>query len=795
MLIEGATSSTYTASEADVDKYIGFQVVPFDGKQTGEAVLSQWLGPIVKPLPELVVKGNNIILKPGTSTSMEDHTDFGGVKRNNEIKRTFSIENVGTGELLLSSFTVSGTNAADFTIMDSSISTVSPGASVALEIDFKPSGLGIRTAEIKIENNDEENNPFTFQISGEGLNSPPVFNTPSEVTHAENNPGIIMDINADNGEGGANDFEIVYSITEGEDKDFFIIDQENGQMSFSFIPDFENPLDLDKDNVYHVTVAANDQQGQNNLSTQQITVSVSNIDELPTANCITNVTVILDANGSAVLSVEDINNNSTDDIEIAEISIVPSQFSCTDLGLQNVVLTVKDSGGNTATCMTQVTVVDDQKPEIQEVMPIAVETGAGGCGAYLAITPPEVKDNCSGTLITGSRSDGLKLDEMFPIGETEIIWTATDKNNISSNPKTQLITVSNKAPNEISFIAPDGPREIGTPIPMKGKFSDDNIKSVTWKAYNGNTVVQEYSAAATGSETTHTFENLPAGVYTIILELTDHCGMTATGYSEYVVLYDPNGGFVTGGGWFNSPEGALIGSDAVGKAHFGFNAKYKTGKNDIGEVGGNTSFQFKTGNIDFQSDSHEKMSLVVSGGFKATYKGIGKVNGMGEYKFMVTVIDAEETTYHTVDLFRIKIWNSQGVLYDNMLNAEENADPTTYIGGGSIVIHKPKSGSLSKTPETVEEKELAEGLEVFTAYPNPMDISTTIKFRLNRSAGAILNLYDLNGREISKLYKGQVEPGVEYEVEIKNNNLMKGVYIYRLELDSGEAYQKQLLVN
>ena len=43
-----------------------------------------------------------------------------------------------------------------------------------------------------------------------------------------------------------------------------------------------------------------------------------------------------------------------------------------------------------------------------------------------------------------------------------------------------------------------------------------------------------------------------------------------------------------------------------------------------------------------------------------------------------------------VDLFRIKIWDKDTglVVYDNQMGDEENADPVTAIGGGSIVIHE-----------------------------------------------------------------------------------------------------------
>ena len=104
------------------------------------------------------------------------------------------------------------------------------------------------------------------------------------------------------------------------------------------------------------------------------------------------------------------------------------------------------------------------------------------------------------------------------------MWTGAIGENVVSEPFVQLVMVDNNAPDNISFSGPDGPQEIGTVISMQARFNDENIATAIWKAYNGDQVVQEHSAAATGSEISHVFEDLPAGVYTIILELRDHCG-------------------------------------------------------------------------------------------------------------------------------------------------------------------------------------------------------------------------------------------------------------------------------
>ena len=121
---------------------------------------------------------------------------------------------------------------------------------------------------------------------------------------------------------------------------------------------------------------------------------------------------------------------------------------------------------------------------------------------------------------------------------------------------------------------------------------------------------------------------------------------------EYIVIFDPSGGFVTGGGWINSPPGQRRSNpSAIGKANFGFVSKYKKGSN-VPE--GETEFQFKAGDLNFHSSAYDPGSLVVSAG-KAQYRGTGTINGVAGYKFVLTAYDGQGPGGGGVDRFRIKI--------------------------------------------------------------------------------------------------------------------------------------------
>ncbi|MBL7826416.1 MAG: hypothetical protein JNJ57_07290, partial [Saprospiraceae bacterium] len=95
--------------------------------------------------------------------------------------------------------------------------------------------------------------------------------------------------------------------------------------------------------------------GNNGLtSTCTATVTVQDLTP-PAAQC-NNVTVQLDANGNASVTTTQINNNSADACGIANMSVTPNSFTCSNVGTNTVTLSVTDVNNNTGTCTATVTV-------------------------------------------------------------------------------------------------------------------------------------------------------------------------------------------------------------------------------------------------------------------------------------------------------------------------------------------------------------------------------------------------------------------------------------------------------
>jgi hypothetical protein len=298
-----------------------------------------------------------------------------------------------------------------------------------------------------------------------------------------------------------------------------------------------------------------------------------------------------------------------------------------------------------------------------------------GTGAAVALSSP-----------TAARPTFLAPDD----GRYTFRLTVADgKGGTSADDVT--VTVHNAPPAITAVTGPTAPLPVGTAAGMGVTFTDpgrSDTHACTFAWGDGQPSTTVAAAAATGGGTcqaTHPYAE--AGVHTLGVTVVDDDGGRAGAAYEFVVVYDPSAGFVTGGGWIASPAGACkLGADcqaATGRADFGFVSRYRAG---AAVPTGQTQFQFRAGTLTFHSGAYEW--LVVAGA-RAQLKGTGTVNGGGTYGFLLTAVDGQVAGGGGMDRFRIKIWDKAtgAIVYDNQMGANDGADTTTTLGGGSITIH------------------------------------------------------------------------------------------------------------
>jgi hypothetical protein len=286
--------------------------------------------------------------------------------------------------------------------------------------------------------------------------------------------------------------------------------------------------------------------------------------------------------------------------------------------------------------------------------------------------------------------------------------------------------------------------------------------TVTFTVTNNGNITPITVTAVTDANGVATYSlpsaSLAVGLYQVIATTGSGCGQSIA----YFSVYDPNAGFVTGGGWINSPQGAYSADlNLTGKANFGFNAQYKKGSQT---PDGNTEFQFQAGNLNFKSTFYSQGSLVIAGA-KAIFQGTGTINGTGTYNFMISAIDGSISGGGGLDKFRIKIWTSGGVVYDNNYGNADNADPSTpstLLGGGSIVIH---SSGNNKTREmdtvrassnvSVVNQSLSNDLEgkgklSIKVMPNPTSYYFNLSMKSQSKENVKMTVLDVTGRVIEQ---------------------------------------------
>jgi hypothetical protein len=431
-------------------------------------------------------------------------------------------------------------------------------------------------------------------------------------------------------------------------------------------------------------------------------------------------------------------------------------------GVTTITWTYSDGVNNAVAVQQTVTVNDTELPKW--TTPTGSLDRTFYCGQLTALSNaqalvPLASDNCGGA-ITISKISGSPI----PTGLNGAVtytntWIATDA---AGNISVQYVQTINVLGITVDANASTTPVPINTAITLKAYVNPANVSTagVTVYFYVDNVLKGTGVTDATGLATSN-IGSLPSEVYQVKAIAGGGCSESLV----YLPVYDPNGGFVTGGGWINSPAGAYVaGPLLTGKANFGFVAKYKKGST---QVDGNTEFQFHVGNFNFKSTVHDAGTLVIAGS-KATYRGTGTVNGAGNYGFLVTGIDGQITGGGGFDMFRIKIWdknNGNEVVYDNEMGLDENGLPTTVIAGGSIVIHDPKKktanridpGVLVLTPQEF-------GVKVFG---NPALTTFRLQLQSNDMQQKFtVKVVDINGRLIEvqqNLYAGQViELGGKY---------------------------------
>ena len=422
-------------------------------------------------------------------------------------------------------------------------------------------------------------------------------------------------------------------------------------------------------------------------NTQTVNVTTAVVDSTVPVVVVQPTDVALDASGAGSLSFADIDSGSFDVCGISSAAVNPSVFSCSDVGVVPVTATLADGSGNVSSASTTVTVIDGIAPAITCAADFTVSANNSCQAAVPDFAASALAADACG--INGVTQD-LLVGSLVGLGASNVTVQATDASGNLSACVAALTVVDTTAGAVSAILASPNPVAVGTPFQVEATIVDlcTNIIAAEFSLDGGSTfqVMDPIAVPALSVQATATVQGIPEStVLSVCARGTDSAGNTSSSECTFLPVFDPEGAFVTGSGWIHSPPGAYAPDPSLqGKAMLGFVSRYRKGANAPTGV---TQFRFRVANFDFRSDSYQW--LVVANA-KAMFKGSGSINGENGFKFMISAIDGDLMNDHP-DTFRIRIWQEvdglEEVIYDNQLGGMDHDDPTTALGGGSIVIH------------------------------------------------------------------------------------------------------------
>ena len=176
-----------------------------------------------------------------------------------------------------------------------------------------------------------------------------------------------------------------------------------------------------------------------NLATCTFTVTVID-DDAPVAIC-QDLTVLLDDTGNATITADQLNFGSNDNCGVESLAINVNTFDCSNVGANQVTLTVTDIHGNTATCVASVTVLDNTAP-IAVCQDITLELGNNGT---VTVDPLDVDGGSSDACGIASYELDIDTLDCSNLGNTAVILTVTDVNGNQSSCSA-IVTLEDNTP-------------------------------------------------------------------------------------------------------------------------------------------------------------------------------------------------------------------------------------------------------------------------------------------------------------------------------------------------------------
>jgi gliding motility-associated-like protein len=357
----------------------------------------------------------------------------------------FDCINVGTNTVVLTVTDVNGnsaTNTAVVTVEDT-VAPVAIAQDITVQLDAVTGTVTITPSQV--DNGSTDNCTFTLSLDI----------TDFDCTDVGPNNVVLTATDASGNTATANAVVTVEDVTPPTviTQDFTLPLNSNGVvmlvpaqidngsydncaiLSMSVAPNMYDCNDL---GVHVVTLTVTDVNG--NVATN--TANVTLIDMFAPVAIANDITVQLDAAGTATITPAQIDGGSNDICGLASIALSQTTFDCNDIGQNTVTLIVTDNGGNVTTD-TAIVTVQDVTPPVMAGQPATIILDANGQATLtVADVDAGTTDNCGIQTLVINRTN-FTCDNL---GNNIVTLIATDVNGNVASVNVTVTVVDNIAP-------------------------------------------------------------------------------------------------------------------------------------------------------------------------------------------------------------------------------------------------------------------------------------------------------------------------------------------------------------
>jgi hypothetical protein len=462
-----------------------------------------------------------------------------------------------------------------------------------------------------------------------------------------------------------------------------------------------------------------------------------------------NYKINMSASGAAKVVAADINDGSTDNDGIASIAISQENFSCANVGPNELTLTVTDHSGNVSKAVAIVTIIDNTAPVVSTQNQTIYLDKNGNASITAQMINKGSSDAC-GIASVRVNKQSFSCDN---VGANTVTLTVTDVNGNSAEATAIVTVVDNVAPvalaKNVSVKLAEGKVTITPEMVNNGSYDACGITSV------------ELSKSA--------FDCSNIGDNSVTLKVTDKNGNVSLAYATVKVI-----GVIPTPSILVKPSSNINNGASDNTIFLGYGSQ-----SVILQASNTTS---ATGATMYAWSPMAGLSNSNSANpvFTPTAAGI--------YFFTVTATNeygCSETATASVQVIDARCGKkNEKVLVCHKgqeICISANAVQAHLAHGCSIGSCNTNAANATATDNKVTFGEQAE----LVAFPNPFSAQVNLEFALDATGKFQLELYDMKGSLISVIAKGVGETGSYHSYEFNADKLAKGVYMVRLVTASG----------